>query len=206
MTLNLVIPGRFTTPGLPKLNPIGFVDSFSRGNGAGLGYTENPSQKWNVPTQEAAPVAGGIINGSGYVQRLETAGPAFAYAESFTADGTVKADLVGLATGWQREFGLLFRYLNDRNYWRFYARDGAEYRISITAGGTTTVLWTSTGITPTPGDTLSVDLSGSSLKFYRNGSLLHSISDDRLSTATLHGWTGNQTTTEDRVDNYSVTL
>lgn len=206
MTLNIVIPGIFTTPGLPKLNPIGFVDSFSRGNGTGLGYTENPSRAWNVPTEEAAPVIGGIAGGCGYLQRLETAGPAYAYAESLTANGTVAADLAGLATGWQREFGLLFRYLNDRNHWRFYARDGAEYRISVTEGDTTTVLWTSTDITPTPGDRLAVEMDGPNLTFYRNGNQVHALTDERLSTATMHGWTGNQTTTEDRVDNYSVTL
>lgn len=204
MTLQIATPGTFTTPGLPNLSVVGFSDTFGRGNSGSLGYTERPKRAWMLEPNDPASLTGGVVSGQGYIKRTASAGPGYAMAESYAADCTISITLSTLATGWQREFGLMFRYESANNMWRFYSRDGSEYRLAKYVNGSTTIIWTSTGITPTSGDVLSAVLNGSSVAVSINGVQVHSLTDSHCATATVHGWYGNSIEDTDRVDNISV--
>lgn len=200
MTLNIVIPGQFTTPGLPKLGARGFIDTFTRANAAVLGSTESPRRAW---TLDATMSEGGIVDGEAYLRSTTTAGPRVALAESETADGRIEMTLSALSTGSSRQWGIAFRGSSFTRYLRFHAHGSTEYRLALVDGSATEVgTYTKA---PAVGDRLRVDLSGESIRCYVNNTLAITHSSAAGADATMHGLYSNWTTDQNRTSAITVT-
>ena len=205
MTLQIVIPGTFSSPGLPELDVRGFADTFTRADASSLGYTERPKREWSLQPNDPALFTGGILSGQAFLKRTSTAGPAYAVAESNLSDAFLDVVLASIGAGTQREFGAVFRFTSPNNMWRLISRDKSEYRLVKYAGGTATVVWTSSGITPTNGDRLRVAMDGPNMFIHINGQQVHQLTDSMNQQATMHGWYGNTTGNSDRIDNIALT-
>lgn len=206
MTLQIATPGTFTTPGLPNLGVVGFVDTFARADSTTtLGSTEEPSRQWMLQPDDPASFTGGISGGAGYLKRTTSDGPACVVAESYAADGALDVTLSMVTAGWQREFGSVFRFSDVNNMWRFISRDGTSFRLVKYAGGSYNLMWTSTDLTPASGDAIRVLMDGPNIALYVNGVLVHSLIDSFNQDASKHGWYGNAVDTNDRVDSISMT-
>ena len=189
MTLTVITPGRFTAPGLPDLGALGFTDTFSRGDATTLGRTEAPRRDW--ATYSTGPIEAGIASGTAYIRRLENVSAAYAVAESHTSDGTVEVVLANIVPQNQREVGMLFRYSDTNNMWRFVARDGTSFRLVRYMNGGFAYPWMSDGITPQNGDRLAARLDGDSITLFINEQQVFQTSDAFNQTATMHGFYGN---------------
>ena len=87
--------------------------------------------------------------------------------------------LTAANTGWSN--GIVFRWSTDSNYWRV----GANYLKKRVAGVLSTVATHSTPFSPL--DRMTVALSGSSIKVYRNGVQVSSATDSFNSGSAYHG-------------------
>lgn len=200
MALNIVIPGQFSTPGLPKLGARGFVDTFTRADSTVLGRTERPRRVW---TFDSSTTECGIVDGQGYVRSTSTAGPRTALAESGISDGSVEMVISSISSGSISQFGLAFRGTSLTHYFRFHAHSTDEYRLALVTGGATEVGTYSK--TPEVGDRLRVDMSGESIRCYVNGTLAITHTESTNVNATMHGIYCNWTTPQNRASEITVT-
>ena len=201
MTLQIVIPGTFTAPGLPDLGTLGFSDTFSRPNSTQLGFTESPRRPWvQLP---GTSYLESIAAGQAGISRATGAGHAAIGVDAGTADGALEATIstIGVTSAQQ---GLMFRGTDVNNFWRLSRASVAHYELRKHVGGAVTTLHTTTGITPTEGDVLRVVLDGPSISCFINGQHIHDASDDFNVDATVHGFYNNATT-DNRFDNISFT-
>lgn len=204
MTLQIVVPGTFTTPGLPELGIRGVVDTFSRGNLSTLGSTENPVRPWVI---DSANAVGGIVAGTAYLERTAENGNAIALAESFTSDGYVEMTVVTFTNIWQTDFGLAFRASGLSNHWRLAWNYGLDtWRVAVAVNGTTETAALLPDVPPlTSGDVLGVQMDGPAMQFFINGNVIHTMTDDRLQDQTQHGWYDNRIGRDNTIDDFRVT-
>lgn len=204
MTLQIVVPGTFTTPGLPELGIRGVEDTFSRDNSESLGSTESPVRPWVI---DSAAAVGGIVAGTAYLERTEVNGNAIALVESFTSDGYVEMTVVTFANIWQTNFGLAFRGDGLRNHWRLEWNYGLDvWRVVVTVSGVAETAATLPDAPPlTAGDVLGVQMDGPGLQFFVNGTVIHTMTDSRLQDLTQHGWYDNRIGRDNTIDNFRVT-
>lgn len=188
MTLQIVIPGNFTAPGLPDLGLLGFEDTFTRGDADSLGYTEIPRRRWLAWAQSLEAVTG-IINDAGYVTRSDGAGHAVASVDAGTADGTLEVT-IGQKDA-TSQMGAAFRCASINDYWRFACNGSSYYRLSKYVSGGNVHIAQTTDITPAPGDRLKVVLSGPSIKCFVNDEQVIDASDSDLLDKTRHGFYNN---------------
>lgn len=188
MTLQIVVPGTFTAPGLPDLGILGFTDTFARADSDALGGTEKPKRPWLI--WSAQPAVQAIVNQEAMVARSGTAGPCAAVADARTADGTVEVTL-GFISGGQS--GIVFRGASDGNYMRF-AQNGGLYRLYKMVGNSATALGDTTGIVPAVGDVISVDFHGDQIDCYVNGAKRLTVTDSTHADATYCGFYNAGTT------------
>lgn len=188
MTLQIVVPGTFTAPGLPDLGILGFTDTFARADSDALGGTEKPKRPWLI--WSAQPAVQAIVNQEAMVARSGNTGPCAAVADARTADGTIEATL-GFISGGQS--GIVFRGASDGNYMRF-AQNGGLYRLYKMVGNSATALEDSTGVVPAVGHVLRVEFDGPQITCYVNGMQVISLSDDTHLDATYCGFYNAGTT------------
>lgn len=82
--------------------------------------------------------------------------------------------------------GLVYRYQDGSNYWRFFANASTnEYLYQAVVAGSVTLSQAYAG--RAAGDEVHVNLNGNTHTFYRNGTLLGSVTDNFLATLTTHG-------------------
>lgn len=204
MALQIVIPGTFTAPGLPDLGMLGFVDTFSRGNSTtSMGYTETPRREWTYGPPGAGVVSG-IRAGQAYVARGTGVGFATATVDAEVADGALEGTIGTHVTTSGAQLGLAFRHTSINDMWRFVKVQEAFYRLTKVAGGTTTNVADSEGITPAMGDRLRVVLNGPSITCYVNDQPAVQATDTFNAAVTWHGIVNNNTT-DNTMDNVSFT-
>lgn len=202
MALQIVIPGTFTTPGLPDLGKLGFSDTFSRPNADTLGYTEEPRRPWGA-LPGSSPSVQVIRAGQAGIAQESGSGHCTVGADAGTPDGTLECTIstIGVASSQQ---GLMFRGTSYNSFWRFARNSIAQYELRKHVDGAVTTLHVTTGITPSEGDVLRVVLDGPSISCFINGQHIHDASDDFNVDATIHGFYNNATT-DNRFDNVSFT-
>lgn len=123
-----------------------------------------------------------------------------AVVDSGVSDGDVQVTVATQQTGGDNQ-GLVFRLTNGGNWWRA-VNDGSNlYLEKYVNAGLSTVSFT--GVTVANGDTIKVNLSGSTIKVYYNGTLKITATDSFNSTATKHGIHAQQCS-EARFDSFSV--
>lgn len=182
MALVTVIPGTFTTPGLPTLGVLGFTDTFERPDADTMGHTEGmPRLPWHVwgTTEAVSRIEGGEAR----FGRL-SAGPCVAVADAKSADVTVEATL-GQIDGSQS--GVAFRVAAVGDFWSL-RQVGSEYRLYVLTANTATLAASSATVTPAPGDVLRVITSGPSIECAVNGTTVISHSATEHADATYCGF------------------
>ncbi|MGN7978187.1 hypothetical protein ACTJJ4_11495 [Microbacterium sp. 22195] len=168
------LPGSSTNPALPKLKSYGWTDSFDRPNAATtLGSTDNgvawvPSGTWGISSGAAYCAAG--------------SGSLYAVAEANAADGAIEAQIGGV----EDYGGLMFRYADDSNRLFVNWQGGGIHLYKRVAGVSTKVI-TVAGGAPAIGDTIRVELSGSTVVVKKNGATLTTQTITENATATKHG-------------------
>lgn len=189
MALITVIPGTFTTPGLPSLGVLGFTDTFTRPDAASLGSTEGmPKRPWQVWTQSGTS-AHGVIGNAGYAYRSDTNGHTVATADAMAADGALEVTQGAMGTAAQ--YGPVVRATDVNNYIRVVNAQGAEYRLQKFVAGSLTLLGAATGVTPKPGDVVRIELAGASIKVFINGIQRITATEPHNQAATRHGFYNN---------------
>lgn len=182
------------TPGVPTSI---VYDSFTGTNSTNvLGDTEGGSagiKSWTTLAGTA-----GINSNQGYFSAgSETA----AVVDSLVADGNVEVK-INVTAQYSR---LLFRVTDASNYLFVQNSGTGTYQLYKKVGGAFTLLRTSSGVTPTAGDTVKVQLSGNLIRVFINGVELTamSVNESFNATATQHGiGVGSGTTT--RFDEFKV--
>lgn len=191
MALVTVIPGTFTTPGLPTLGIKGFADTFTRPDATVLGSTEGmPTRPWENWSSTGS-VLQGITGNAGYICSSSGAGHGLAGVDAATGDGTLEVTQGASATNAQN--GPAFRITSITDYWRVVNAQGVEYRLQKFVGGTVTTVSAASGVTPAPGDVIRVVLNGSSITVFINGTQRMQTTDAHNATATRHGFYNNVT-------------
>lgn len=191
MALVTVIPGTFTTPGLPTLGIRGFRDTFTRPNATTLGGTEGmPRRPWTTWTTTGEFQAG-IRDGDGYAANVGGAGHCVTTADALAADGTFEFTMGEYSAG---QFGAVFRAASFGNYWRFLSVDGVLYRLHKFVGNTGTTIQSLSGLVPAPGDRIRIELDGPSITVYVNDAEAVQHDDTDHMDATRFGWYNNNTT------------
>jgi hypothetical protein len=173
------------------------TDSFNRTNSTtNLSTTDGSGTKDALTWTQDAGTWG--INSNQAYTSASTAN-SIARVDTTFADVTVQATFATLATS----MGLLFRFSATTDYWRLTSTSaGALSLVKRVAGVDTTVVTFST--TLVAGDTLKVIAQGSSIRCFRNNTLLGTATTDSFnSTATKHGLWNNSNTTA-RFDSFEV--
>lgn len=167
MTATFINPYRFATAVV--------LDSFDRADSALTLGNADTGQAWL-----AGSGTWGIASNLGY--NVASGGDGGAVVDAGIANVIVRVTLATLST----QSGLIFRYVDEANLWRFIQSSGTFYLQRRVAGGNTTVAGFPTG-TAVNGDRLKVIASGDSISVYQNDSLLGSTTDATHNTATKHG-------------------
>ena len=136
------------------------------------------------------PAAGWFqYNGSITIQSNQayTTTDAIYVLDGDVADGTVKVSVIGFV-GSGAYGGLVFRFSDSSNYWRFVAVNGLNdyYLIKVVGGNSTTVASNLDGGDPS-GLSYKVVLDGDSIKCYRADGLYFDVTDADLNSNTRHG-------------------
>lgn len=188
MALVTVIPGAFTTPGLPTLGIKGFADTFTRPDATTLGSTEGmPSRPWRTWVQSGT-AANGITNNQAYAYRSDAAGHTLATVDAETPDGTLT---VTMGTGAGATVGPAFRVSDADNFYRLVNFQGVDYRLHKFVAGSLTRLDSGLGVIPAPGDVINIELSGAAIRVTINGTEVGLFNDSEHSEVTRHGFYNN---------------
>lgn len=164
--------------GSPTLDP---SDDFLRLSAVALGVAD--SGHW---WEESG---GWAISSTGKAYVPSGAPAAVAVVESLVADGTVsvKLDQADLTNG---NGGLVFRYSDATNFWRFMADTfSGQLYLQKNVGGVNTNVWNGSAFAAA--DVLAVVLAGNNITLKRNGITLTTITDAFNATATKHGMWSN---------------
>lgn len=164
-------------------------DNFNRADNAALG-TATSGQTWTV--------AGMGIIGNAAAKTSGTSSIAFISGGS--ANGSVQFTEAALGEG-ANFYGLIFRRLDNANYWRLVVQQTSLFLQKVVASSPTTM--GSVTITRSVGNVYRAAFSGSNIYCYVNGVLRINVSDAFNQTSTSHGLiTAN--TTDARMDNFLV--
>lgn len=186
MALVTVIPGTFTTPGLPTLGIKGFTDTFTRPDANTLGSTEGmPSKPW--ATDGYGTNVTGIQDNEGFAYP-ESAGHMLATVDAEASDGTFNVTMGSAPAA--ATVGPAFRATDLGNFYRFVNFQGVNYRLHKFVDTSLTLLGAAT-VTPAPGDEIEIVLSGSSIRVSVNGVEHINVTDAHNEAATRHGFYNN---------------
>ena len=191
MTLQIVVPGIFTAPGLPDLDIKGFTDTFDRPDSTDIGYTEKPARRWQTDAGSSDTVTG-VRNNEGYAAQTKLSGHCLVFADARLSDGQLTVTMGNTAAAAQH--GAIFRAASINDYWRLVNAQNVEYRLQKFIGGSVTVM--GTGSTkPAPGDKLRIVLDGPTITCYINGVQQMQVTDSHNQNLTTHGFYNNNDTT-----------
>ena len=191
MTLQIVVPGIFTAPGLPDLDIKGFKDTFDRPDSTDIGYTEKPARRWQTDAGSSGTITG-IRNNEAYAAQDDLSGHCLVFADSRLSDGQLTVTMGNTAAAAQH--GAIFRVESINEYWRFINAQNAEYRLQRFNGGASTTMGTGT-VKPSPGDVLRIVLDGPTITCFVNGAQQVQVTDTHLQAMTKHGFYNNNDTT-----------
>lgn len=185
MALVTIIPGVFTTPGLPTLGIAGFADTFARPDADTLGSTEGISARpWEIVDLSTSSSAWGTTgNGTATMKTADFAGH-YAVADAHAADGTLTAALARYDDTDSGRFGLVARYGDTGNMVNLQWDSPSSPRPTLyeAVDGTWTTLGTSS-LSIAEGMEFTITLDGSTVTVAQDG--VTTI------TATASGTTGN---------------
>jgi hypothetical protein len=137
--------------------------------------TDDEQSVWTVPT--GSWTVGGFDDGSAWPTTPGVRSVALLSGASDTNLGATYRSPSG--TG--QSHGIVFRYVNDSNYWRAGMMTLRKKVLGV---------WTTMATYPTsfePDDRISISLLGSAITVYRNGVQIASVTDAFNQTATQHG-------------------
>lgn len=176
-------------------------DSFNRADststlGSTDSYAGGTSKSWSV----ISTAVWGVLSNQAYTPTPANDSPA-------VIDMVAQADNVRVSVSMAVVSGifisgLAFRVTDNRNYFRVYASTTAVHLQRFITGSNTEI-GSATYAAVTAPFTLSVELSGTSIKVYVNGNLQISVTDTNFTSATKHGmYIGNGT--PPRLDNFQI--
>lgn len=151
-------------------------DNYNRADASSLGTPSGGGSAWVTPQGDLFSIVSNQAAGGGATRAIN-------YLECDTADGTLtvtKATHAASSYG-----GLIFRLVDNDNYW-FFRTQPSNYGLAKIVAGAETGVGTPAG-TPTSGDVLSVELSDDSIICKVNGSSIITATDSTHKTATKHG-------------------
>lgn len=167
-------------------------DDFTTTGTTFVGRTPDSVNNGNLWQVAAADFS---VGGAGGNAMCNTSAPR-AWIESSNPNVIITSEIVAIAA-LNRRIGILFRYVDDSNYWRLVARFDATIGWELVrrvAGADTTIASGNNGRVNGAG-MLEVRTLGSSIQCYSLGSLVDSRTDATFSTATKHGMVGTNSNT-----------
>lgn len=190
--MDIILNTRFNNPNLPIAPIDGFFDHFDRPAADSLGVTDD-GKAWEVHDQNGTPSGWGTT-GNGTAGMLEsTIHSHIAVADARVADGALTGTLAYEDTSVNPRYGLAFRAIDIDNYFLFAALSSTNPQMHLgryVAGQWTQVASSDPATDLVAGDTLSIILSGHSIRATVNGSTILDVTDENLSAATKHGMYG----------------
>lgn len=184
--MDIILNTIFNNPALPIVPMPGFRDDFERPNASTLGKTLD-GKDWELFSGSSNTAVWGTFGDGTAGMKSSGAQYHIAAAEALTGDGVLTATLASVGID-ARGPGLAFRVLDKDNWFRFAPYSDADPTLWLhkRVGGTTTVV-RSTSATLTPGDNVTVRLSGTSIKIEVNGTQVLDETVPDLVGATKHG-------------------
>jgi hypothetical protein len=160
-------------------------DSFNRANNTtSLGSTDS----YNGGTSKAWQIFGtavyGINNNQAYISQSATTGHGSAYIEVNSADVAVTSTFSVIGAG---EFPkIAFRIVDAENMLMLMADSGTgNYLLYKYVSGSSTDI--ATGTSFANGDVIRVEVNGSNIKVFKNGTSIINVTETSYQTATKHG-------------------
>lgn len=168
MALVTVIPGTFTTPGLPTLGILGFRDTFTRPEANTLGSTEGmPVRPWTRFSTSSGTSTWGTT-GNGTAKALTTgAGGHYAVVDAGTMDGTLTVVLGPTVVG---RAGIALRSVSGAEYMNleWTAPSSPLPKLFERANGVSTTIGQSS-ISVAPGMVFAITLAGDTITVTQDG-------------------------------------
>lgn len=174
----------------PAAGGVSITDSFNRASSATIMGNTDTGETWTVLSG-----TWGISSNTAYCS-VAGVGQSHVVVDSGVSDCTITVTMSALDDG-----GLCFRAIDDNNLFVMAANAGAAIVYRRTSGGFTAIM--SPATTFTAGDVTQIVLSGTSIVWNKNGSLIASTTDSQGLTATQHGLRSYFNGT--RFDDFSIT-
>lgn len=170
-----------------------FTDTFDRADSTGLGanWVHNEGE-WRIVSNVARPMELG--DGSDGSARTDTA--AHASIADMRASALLRSTLTGSVPG------LIVRLTSSDTYYFGQILASGLAEIWLQNAGVWTLISTGSGGAQSTGSSYTFDVSGSTLRFFQNSSLLLSATDTSITAAGRAGFYGSATTWE--WDNFVV--
>ena len=172
------VTARVATPGTPGGPPNLTFDAFTLGITSWLNgrLTDTGDQKWT--TKLGAWQISGFNGGTAYPSNTAVRNMAVCTG---LATGVSIGVTIASSPGAGNDAGVVFRASDQNNYWRA----GMTGLYKVTSGTSALIATYSTAASP--GDRVSVSLSGNNITVFRNGVQVATTTDAYNNTATLHG-------------------
>jgi acyl-CoA thioesterase-1 len=156
------------------------ADNFNRADGA-LGSTPTGNKAWNVAPSATAGIVGNQLK----ILTATSGTDNDVYVDDGQVDG-----IISVKMGSTLAQGLVFRSTGNNGY-LLYRSGGSQYTLARRTGPNAySALQSTTGVTPTVGDVLTVTLSGSSISVAINGAAQFTVTNSDY-IGTRHGvWCG----------------
>lgn len=162
-----------STDGAGSLDPIGWQPAL------GLGVSDIVSNAAAVGASTTATVnPGGLASGSQANANIN-------YIDAGTPDVQIHAELDDLASS---AAGIVFRYVDDNNYWLLWANQATNTRLFKRVSGTWTDVSGALAGMVANNRVMTVKTSGSTITCDINGVQVYTTADTTLQSATKHGF------------------
>lgn len=185
--MDIVLNTVFNNPNLPKIPIYGFNDDFNRSAADTLGSTAE-GKPW-VTLDAGSAVGTWGTTGNGTAKMKSAASQTHtAVVDALASDGQLVAKLARFdadLTG--NRYGLAVRFQDMQNYIVLETTKGVpQLTLRKYVGGTSSTVQAST-LYPAPGDTITVELDGTTVTVLLNGATALTATVPEFTTQTRHG-------------------
>ena len=188
--MDIILDTVFNNPRLPVVARTGFRDDFNLPAGSLLTKTLD-GKTWETYGMASSPVLPWTIDADGHVQGKDRS--AFAVADGLSHDGTLTATVGKAPTSADLRSGIVMRYVDVSTFLGVFQNPSGilTFYERGTAGTITSV---GLGASMTPGDVITMSLSGSLVEVKINGATVHAGSISTVHESSRHGmisWTAS---------------
>lgn len=200
MGLEIVVNALFSNPALPTVPVLGFSDDFNRANSPTLGKTSKDQKQWMATGQ----IQVGITNNEAVFNSRTGRGGVFINAG--TPNGVFKATFAGRGAAENPSIALRSNAAGTETLVLsvgLYAGNLHYALSSRTVAGGLALLSEKAGLDSAPGDVITVNLAGSSVKVSVNGVEIIAATDSLFAAQQHFGIYGDTASIGARWDNMS---